>query len=362
MNSADEFDRLYDSVCGIERAGFVRSAALATITRTAGSTFRHAGSSMLIHEDGQVVCALSGGCPQHDIVERARRVIRDNAPELALYNRDSSLDVLLEMGCGGELEILIEPLGTPRDLAFLHALAQLHTRREPGFMATVYARNGAVLAPRPQRLVHAARVVWNDIDNDAVVTRAVAVSHAASTGVQRLDGALDMLLEVLRPQQLLVLVGINAVSLALAAIAASLGWKVMVVENAAAQNGQGSALPHGATLLRDTPGDLRERLAGDAWCAVVVMTFKLEQDLAYLAELARLPLSYLGAIGSRERSARMRAMTGNAVRLHAPAGLDIGADNPQEIALSIAAEIMAQRSARNGASLSSAAAVGGGVQ
>ena len=355
MNSANEFERLYRAVCALEAAAFSAPAALATITRTTGSTFRHAGASMLVAADGTVVCALSGGCPQRDIVQRALRVIASGAPELAAYNRDSSLDVLIEMGCGGEIEVLIEPLRGRADTAFLHALATLHARREAGGMATAFARDGAAVLPRPRRLVRGNEVLWNDLDDAALSERALALLRQmppAAACVQSGADAADLLLESLLPQQQLLLVGANDISLALCALAATLGWKCMVVDNAPAPAGA-----DGVPVLALAPQQIAGSIACDAASAAVVMTFNIERDLAWLAELARLPLGYLGAVGSRARSARMRDAAARAgARLHAPAGLDVGAQTPGEIAVAIAAEIMARRGARAGTSLSMDAA------
>ena len=361
MNSAHEFGQLYDSVRTLERTGFAQPAALATVTRTSGSTFRHAGSSMLVHASGEVVCALSGGCPQHDIVERARRVIAEDAPQLARYDRDSGLDVLLEMGCGGELDVLIEPLSAPRDVEFLHALAEAHARREAGIMATAFARRDGVLAPRPQRLVHAGRTLWNDLAGDAEAAIALEFARLAPANarVQRSEDGTELLLEALRPRQRLVLVGINAVSLALAASGAALGWSIELVDTSPGGDAAPPGVQH-ARVLRAAPRELAAHLGADPCCAAVAMTFKLEQDLAFLRELANLPLLYLGAIGSRERGARMRAQLGaTRVPLYSPAGLDLGADTPQEIALAIAAQITACRNARSAAALCAATPAGG---
>jgi len=353
MNSANEFGRLYDRVCTLEGAGFAHPAALATITRTTGSTFRHAGASMLVLGDGEVVCELSGGCPQRDIVERTRRVLASNAPELASYNRHSGLDVLIEMGCGGELEVLIEPLASRSDVQFLHALAQLQASREEATMATAFARGGAVLTPRPQRMVVGERTVWNDFTDTQASEQAIAAALAGASGpasVHRIDGEVELLVERLQPAQLLLLIGVNAVSQALAVLAASLGWKSIIVDNAA--SAPKSTLPQ-ASPVPAAPHELRDRMPLDARCAAVVLTFNIEQDLAYLAALAQLPLAYLGAIGSRERSTRMcAAAEALGARLWAPAGLDLGAENPQEIAIAIIAEILAQRNRRTGTSLS----------
>src|SRR5215469_15879091 len=104
MNSAHELNTLVAALRDLHRAG-ASKAALATLTRTRGSTFRRPGTRMLVYGDGRVVCELSGGCPQRDIVARALEVIDSGTPRLVTYNAESGLDVLLEMGCGGELEV-----------------------------------------------------------------------------------------------------------------------------------------------------------------------------------------------------------------------------------------------------------------
>ncbi len=355
MNCANEFARLYASVCGLERSQFASRAALATITRTAGSTFRHAGSSMLVHANGEVVCALSGGCPQRDIVERAKSVIGQDRAQIARYSRDSSFDVMMEMGCDGELEILIEPLSRHADTRFLHAIAEMHERRECGFMATLFARDD--VAARPRRLVHGSDLLWSDVDDAQTLQRLIALgvrANAQRTALMQLEhdaGQPDVLVERLHLPQVLVLVGINAVSLVLAEFAATLGWRSVVVEQ---RTGFAlpAALPAGASSMHATARELSGRIPMDAYCAVVVMTFDVEHDLAYLRALTHAPVGYLGAIGSRARAARMRtAVAAGTTALHAPAGLDLGAETPQEIALAVVADILAQSNARSVASL-----------
>ena len=152
MNSPHELALLIDALRGLHRADAPR-AALATLTRTRGSTFRRPGTHMLVREDGGVVCELSGGCPQRDIELRAREAIADGRPRLVNYNSESGLDVLMEMGCGGELEILIEPLLDPHDVDFADTLAQAMEARIGARLATVFAIDNRVIAPR--------RLVWS---------------------------------------------------------------------------------------------------------------------------------------------------------------------------------------------------------
>jgi len=354
MNSPHEFERLYAAVRAVAADGFMRKAALATITRTRGSTFRRPGTSMLVHADGEVVCALSGGCPQRDIALRAQEVIAADRPVIARYNRDSGLDVLMEMGCGGELDVLIEPLTRPGDVRFLDALADHHRARASGFIATLFARDGEAVAPRPRRLICAGASEWNDLDDAGIAVRLRKLGRSATEfavvhDLETANGRFDVLTEALRPTHALYAFGANAASIALVRIAASLGWSATLVDHVEPLD----TLPPGTVFVQASPESLHDAVRFDAYASAVVMTFNVARDIAWLDALAQAPLAYLGAIGSRERSARMRMSADNArVRLHAPAGLDLGAETPEEIALSVAAEILASVNARAGSSLS----------
>lgn len=340
-----EFGQLYAAVLSVEATGFARPAALATIVRTQGSTFRHAGARMLVHADGEVVCALSGGCPQRDIVQRAQAALAQDRALVARYGRDSALDVLIEMGCGGELDVLIEPLRSATDTRFLHALARVLEQRSGGSLATVFAEHSGA---RARHLVQTDEVLFDDMDDSSDARGALQNRSGVATWCEpRAFGSL--LLERFQPAPLLVLIGVNAVALALAQIGAALGWKSVLV--AAAAGAQATELPAGASCVVAAPAQVRSAVPCDAQCAVVSMTFNLEQDIAYLRALCDAPFGYFGAIGSRERSAKLRSACPQ-VRLFAPAGIDLGADDPAEIALSIAAEIVARRHAREARSLS----------
>ncbi|WP_049621213.1 XdhC family protein [Frateuria defendens] len=357
MNTPQEFPQLLAAVQRLR--AHQTPAALATIVRTRGSTFRRAGTSMLVHADGEVTCALSGGCPQRDIVLRALRAMAEGAPALVPYNREANFDVMMEMGCGGELEVLVEPLLDPADGRFLDVLAELHDARACGAVATVFSRDGAALAPRPWRLIHQASGHWTDIPVPALAERvrtlAAAVPLNARTAVERIeaDGAQwGILLEVWRPTPALVVVGRNEGALALSRLAHGLGWQTTLVEHLASS--PPAAPPDGVgTLIAAAPEALPQALAFDPQTAVVVMTHNFERDLAFVRALAPLPLAYLGVIGSRERAGRIReAVNDAATAIHAPAGLDIGSETAPEIALSVAAEIMAAMNARSGVRLS----------
>jgi len=356
MNVAQEFDPLYRAAKALNLASGHDNAALATITQTRGSTFRRAGASMLVLSDGQLVCELSGGCPQRDIALRAQQAMAGGQPVLVAYGRDSNYDVMLETGCGGELEVLIEPLSEPRHLQFLDAIAQLRSHRQAGAMATVYAMDDVVLAPNPQRLVQGGGASWSDIDNHGLrqhLADALASTTDLPTAVtQRLpmDGHhYDVLLESLRPPHALVIIGDSVSARALAALSVQLGWQTTLVDPAQAS----TDAVHGIRHIAASPRALATQIVFDHLTSAVVMTHRLERDLGYLEALLETPVSYLGVLGSRQRAAQIRkAFPQTHARLYMPAGLDVGSETPQEIALAVAAEILAMRNGRNGSPLS----------
>ena len=355
MNSASEFQRLLAGVRELEAADFRPPAALATIVRTHGSTFRRAGASMLVRAD-RVICSLSGGCPENDIIMRARNVIDRGVAQIARYNDESAGDVLFEAGCGGELDVLIEPLAQAADTQFLGLLAQMHTRRRGGFMATVFALAGDALQPRPQRLIWDGATACSDMADtalaDAILAAGRAIAPTLRAFSQRVAGAQgehDVLFETVRPVPALVIVGANAAGVAVARSACALGWKTILVD----QNEPPAALPNDAYFIKSTPATVLDNVPLDAHTSALVATFNIERDCAWLDALARAPLAYLGAIGSRERAVRMRAVAG--AHLRAPAGLDIGSETPEEIALAVIAEILAVLNAREGGSLAGSA-------
>jgi xanthine/CO dehydrogenase XdhC/CoxF family maturation factor len=356
MDVAQEFEPLYRAARSLPFRGDASEAALVTITRTRGSTFRRAGTSMLVLRDGQMVCELSGGCPQRDIVWRAQQAMESGEPALVSYGRESNYDVMIETGCGGELDVLVEPWRQPEDVAFLDAIHELRTRRLPGTMASLFAREGNALARRPMRLVHGGDAVWTNFDDHDIKERMLAdmptpsriVTHAETRQVETAGQRYDVLLESLHPPHALVIIGDGASARMLAQLSRQLGWQTTHISTHA----DAAQHSHGADHVYVSPHALTSEVTLDALTSVVVMTHRIEQDLAYLSPLMETPVRYIGVIGSRERARQIhQALPRTSNRLHVPAGLDVGSETPQEIALAIAAEILATRNGRSGGSL-----------
>ncbi len=252
--------------------------ALATLVRTRGSSYRRPGARMLIAADGKTVGSLSGGCLEEEVVERAREVLHTGVPALMAF------DTRRRFGCNGALEILVERVRP----GFLAELSRHFHARCPCRIATAFAGECG----------------------------SRFVSHAD----EKAEGEMHQHIEP--PPQLLI-VGDGPDSVALSAIAETLGWLVRPIESA---------------------GELDR--ADDAWTAAIVKTHNYGRDFAALRTLLPLGLRYLGLIGPRARREQLLGDlldTGIAAgpNLFAPAGLDLGGDSPEAVALAIVAEIQA---------------------
>lgn len=357
MNTPQEFRALREGLERLRSEGFSTGAALATIIRTQGSTFRRTGARMLVYGDGSVVRGLSGGCPEKDIVTRALRVIASGVAERVRYGRDYGLDILIEQGCDGELEVLIEPLRGPADIAFIDAAASCLERRQSGWLATVLSRNGTDL-PHPQRMLWSESGHSNALGGDEefqsllseqLARRATLPPSLETLGEGRLRA--EVLIERLMPPLALLAVGINATSLALSRLAQGLGWEVALIDHREGERPAAAAAPSQLRRLHAKPEDIQRHLVLDGRTLAVAMTHDLQRDIAYLNALAGTPLAYLGAIGSRSRARKLREGCSAAASLRVPAGLDVGAETPEEIALAIMAEMLAVVAGRSGAPL-----------
>lgn len=345
-------------LAGLRGLPCAQGAALATLLRTRGATFRRAGARMLVYGDGRILRGLSAGCPEQDIAARAREAIAEDHARILRYDREHSYDALLEMGCGGELEVLIEPLREAADWAFAEHVDRLLQARESGVMATLFARAGGCL-PRPRRWL------WSPgLQVDALGDAGLSAQlreHAAQLPARRPpevielnsdSGPVAVLLERLDPPCAALLFGINATALALARVLTQLGWVVYLIDHADDRVPE-LPLPPGTQRLHCAPQQVSAKLTTDMRSFAVVMTHNLGRDLDYLRALRQAPLAYLGAVGARRRAAQlMEVCTGSRTPLRSPAGLDIGSETPEEIAIAIAAEMLAVANGTAGGPLS----------
>jgi xanthine dehydrogenase accessory factor len=344
-------------------------AALATVVRVEGSAYRRPGARMLVTEDGRTTGVVSGGCLEGDVRGRAARVMRTGQPTLVTYDTTTDEDVVwgLGLGCNGIVDVLIEPASerTDRLVQFLEACSRSQQRAA---FATVIRSDGiAEVAVGARVFLFPDGIIEANVGTaESVPLKQIladlheAVRNGVSFVAQyEADGNLEVFIEAVESPVSLVVFGAGADAVPLVTIAQHLGWHATVIDtHARARSLERFADADAVILCR--PEKLSSRVTLVDSTAAVVMTHNYFHDLEVLDMLLNKPLRYVGCLGPRRRTERLLSQLRNAReaqqtrchgRLHAPVGIDIGAETSSEIALSIAAEILAVIRGRTGGSL-----------
>lgn len=356
---------LLDALLGLEAPG-----VLATLVRVEGSSYRRPGARLLVGAEGLRAGGVSAGCLEQDVALRAREVLAEGRPRLVEYALGTELDLLWGsgMGCEGRATLLLQPVA-PRPLApWIPFSAQKLARRRSVALATVLATEGMSACALGETFAYDEEGHGLlPMDRELSVAlhhatrRALAEDAVFETCVAAGSGEATFLVEALRPPFALWIYGAGETGRPLARLAQAAGWDVAVLDHRPAL-ATAERFP-GAALLR--AGDPREILPRelDARCAAVVLSHVYDRDREALAAFLASGAGYVGLMGSRGRSAKLlreleaeRGPLSSAqrARLHAPVGLDLGAEGPEEIALAILAEALAFLRGRSGGSLRAA--------
>ena len=321
---------------------------LVTIVHVEGSSYRRPGARLLVGHTGECAGTISGGCLEAEVVRKAAWKIRSGAiVERYSTMFDDTAEVPYGLGCGGVVDLLLEPIDTPECLALLNAMERA-LGGERSIVVTWLPGGGKLL----RRAILSA--------DGKVLFASEGLSEKKLECARGLDPGCvyeGRFVEELRAPQRLFVFGAGDDAKPLVAMAAMMGWTVAVADGR----------PH---LVREERFPLATgvlKIAGDDIAAlgvcsddaVVLMTHSYEQDRALLPSLLLLSPRYLGLLGARHRSSLLvhetSALTGLSMeecckRIWAPVGLDLGGDGPEAIALSIMAEMQAVSTGKPGAS------------
>ena len=265
--------------------------ALATLVQVEGSSYRRPGARMLICPDGTSAGSLSGGCLEEEVAARAAEVLRTGAPALMEF------DTRRRFGCKGRIQIFVEAVAD----SFLADLRNHLERREPCRALTLFSSE--------------------ELERGSRVLRAEE------------EAAAGAFVQMIEPPIRLIIFGDGPESAPLRSLAGNLGWEITETNMAA-------ELP----------------MEADARTAAIVKSHNYGRDCAALRHLLQLPLPYVGLVGPRRRRDELLGdLLDSGVEivaeLFAPAGFDLGAETPEEIALAIVAEIQAVFAGASGEAL-----------
>jgi xanthine dehydrogenase accessory factor len=304
--------------------------ALATVVGTRGSTYRRAGGRLLIPAEGEPIGNISGGCLEGDVARIGREVIASGQAQTVEFDMTADDDAVwgYGLGCNGAIELFVEPTGG--------ALESVGALRSGEGACLVIPLSGPYIG------VHR-------LEADGA---AAAALRDGRPRVEEVDGERVFYEPLLPPLRLLVCgAGHDAIPLVRQAVA--LGWRVVVVDVRDALLTP-ERFGIGVDFANPNPEAAADALAPDLRTAAVLMSHNYLRDIAYLQSFLDRPLAYLGVLGPRGRTEQMLAEIGEPEamsRLHAPAGLDIGAEGPEEVAHAIIAEILAVTREREGGPL-----------
>lgn len=305
MKHWQETGQIVDHLVRLARDG--RRCALATVTRIVGSAYRRPGAKLLIEEGGAVQGGVSGGCLEEDVRQIGLKVIETGRTRLRHYATGDDEDTVwgLGLGCNGEVDIVIEPVG-PDQLALWERVRE------------------RLQGDAPFALVHAV-----EEGGPGRVTLEGDAGPDARVFVERLT-----------PPPRLLVCGAGDDARPLAATASASGFRVLVADHRGAYL-TAARFPAARALLSMRPTD-DTALPADRDTYAVVMTHSLDRDTEWVRRLLATDVPYVGVLGPRVRTQGILAKLGasDSPRVFGPVGLDLGADGPEQVAISIVAELL----------------------
>jgi xanthine/CO dehydrogenase XdhC/CoxF family maturation factor len=339
-------------------------AVLATVARVEGSSYRRTGARMLVLDNGTYLGGISGGCLEGDALRRARKALVLEKPAVITYDttQEDSHQIGVGLGCNGIIDVLFTPLDNSDEQNPVRLLSGLTDKRESSIVVTVTecsdqlgALGKTILFKNDDQFLESfviqsiGAAVLEDIRKCSLSQRSQTIVYPYG------DGSIKIFIEVILPVTHLVIYGGNADIYCMVRVGRELGWDATVVTNLAKAEKQLFSM---ATRVIHNKGV--EEPVVDNHTAILLMSHDYETDFRNLKKALQTSASYIGLLGPKKRSDKMfGALSGagepvspaDLERIFSPAGLDIGANTPEEIALSIAAEVRSHFAGRKGMSL-----------
>jgi xanthine dehydrogenase accessory factor len=310
-----------------------RGVAIATVIETWGSAPQPVGSQLLIDAAGNFLGSVSGGCVEAEVVAQAADVIATGTPKSLEFGIEDATAWKVGLACGGTIRVFVEPLAADLPDGVLQRLLRDVGARRAVALITNLATGGRSLA-------HASA----DVGQDLGPTLQEAFRCDKSVKAAGTSG--ELFINVFNPTPRLIVVGAVHIAQQLVPMARALGHEVIILDprSAFARQQRFGDTP----IVREWPDEALPKIGLDARTALIALTHDAKLDDPALISALASDAFYVGALGSRkthakrvERLLRAGVPAADIERIHAPIGLDIGAQGAAEIALSIIAEITA---------------------
>jgi len=320
-----------------------KSIALATVVQTWGSSPRRAGAKMAFTSDGRITGSVSGGCVENAVVEAGMESLRTRQPRLLHFGVADETAWEVGLACGGSIEVFVQPLD-PDIFQSVHSVLK---EERSGISATVIKGPEEILGRElllqdDGRQTGTISAEWDEqVLKLAHETLSTGSAHRVS-----LNEDVEIFLEPILPSPALIIVGGVHIAIALASLAKTLGYRTIMIDPRTAW-GNEQRFPHVDQLITKWPQEAFEKVHLTRSSAVVMLTHDPKLDDPAVKIALSSPAFYVGALGSKKTAVKRQERLLNdglseaqLSHLHAPIGLDIGAQTPEEIALAIMAEVV----------------------
>ncbi|MGW7468570.1 XdhC family protein [Streptomyces xantholiticus] len=348
-----------------------RSFAVATVVAVGGSAPRQPGAALAVDSEGTAIGSVSGGCVEGAVYELCRQALEDGNSALESFGYSDEDAFAVGLTCGGVIDILVTPVhaDAPAREVFAAALATA-ARGEAAAVARITDGPadlaGRALLVRPGGTYEGTLGGHPELDRTAA-SEAAAMLDAGRTGTvvigedgSRCGRPLTLLVESSVPAPRMIVFGAIDFAAALVRVGRFLGYHVTVCD-ARPVFATAARFPDADEIVVEWPHRYLESTEVDGRTVLCVLTHDAKFDVPLLELALKLPVAYVGAMGSRrtheDRNRRLRGVGVTELelaRLRSPIGLDLGARTPEETALSIGAEIVANRRGGSGVSLTGA--------
>ncbi len=318
--------------------------ALATVIQTWGSSPRQAGAKMALTPAGKMTGSVSGGCVEGAVFEAGVESLKTRRPQLLHFGVADETAWEVGLACGGSIDVFVQPLEAAQSAAVRAAL-----EGGQAFAVVTVVRGPQAVLGRAL-VASETGIVWGALGAGLDQAAAGAARQALEAGQSQrlaLQDEVETFVEVELPPPTLIAVGGVHITIALTTIAKALGYRTIVVDPRKAFGSQ-ERFPHVDRLIQAWPDEALADVPLTRTTAVAMLTHDPKLDDPALKLALPSKAFYVGALGSRNTQAKRRqrllddGLTAAELdRLHGPIGLDLSARTPEEIALSIMAEIVA---------------------
>jgi len=335
-----------------------KKMALATVLRAEGSSPRPVGSKMIVSEKGEMMGSISGGCVESSVIEEALVCLEDHKIRIQHYGIDNSNPWTVGLACGGQIDVFIEPLFDPQlpngfSSEILTASINLLEKDTPFSLCLVLSppmQGARAILQNNQCITGESNSEWVNRLCKAHFTNDLAETHPQIVELEPVDdGTIKVFIEPIHPQPRMIIIGAVHIAVSLTMFANVLDYKTIIIDPRKAFLTR-DRFPKADELVNRWPQDILPSMNISPRDCVIVLSHDEKIDVPALKEAITSSAGYIGMLGSKKtKAARFESLTNLGIpidklqKVHAPIGLNIGAVEPQEIAASIMAEIIASR-------------------